>query len=164
MLGLLHREPQASQDAPGLRLAELDVVRPIDDCAQPLERPQLGAEAMRGGLAQQRTPERLQLLAIRTRRPAACGHRWQSVDAALIQHRLPRASGQARHTHCMRGLRRRLARQQHSPRFANAAVPSSPVAFSPCLAPHTFQLSVPGMVTSALVLICRSMNSVVFES
>jgi beta-lactamase class A len=91
-------------------------VQPFDEDAHPLERPQLGPEAMRGGLVQQRAPQRLQLFIAQPSRPAACGHCSQRVDAALSQYRLARVRGLARHTHCLRGLCWCLARQQHSPR------------------------------------------------
>lgn len=84
-LGLLHRKPQAAQDAPDLRLAELDAVQPLDEYAHSLERPQFGAEAMLGGFVKQRPSQRLQLLGIQAGRAASRGHGARRVDAALVE-------------------------------------------------------------------------------
>jgi hypothetical protein len=115
-LGLLHREPQATQDAPDLRLAELDTVQTFDDHANSLERPQLSAEAMLSGFVQQRPSQRLQLLAVQTSRAATRGHSAQRVDATLIEQRLPCVRGLPRHADRMRRFCRRLARQHHPTR------------------------------------------------
>ena len=103
-LGLLDRETQAAEDAPDVRLAELDAVLPLDEYAHALERPQLGAEAMLGRALQQRSAQRLQLLIVQTRWPASPGHRSQRVDATLIEQRLPCVHRLSRHTHGMRSL------------------------------------------------------------
>jgi len=55
-------------------VAELDAVQPLNEHAHSLERPQLGAKAMRGGFIQQRAAQALQLLVIQTRRPTSRGH------------------------------------------------------------------------------------------
>ena len=48
-LGLLHRKAQAAQDAPDLRLAELDAVALLDEDPHALECPEFGAKAVFGG-------------------------------------------------------------------------------------------------------------------
>lgn len=92
-LGLLHREPQAAEDAPDLRLPELDPVQALDENAHTLERPQLGAEAVLRRAPQQRTSQCLQLLVVQTRRATSRGHRSQCIDATFIEHRLSHVRG-----------------------------------------------------------------------
>jgi hypothetical protein len=105
----LHRETQAPQDAPDLRLAKLDAVHPLDERAHSLERPQFGAEAMLGGFVQKRPSQRLQLRLIQACRTASRGHGAQRVDATFIEHRLPRVRRLPSHADRMRRLCRRLA-------------------------------------------------------
>ena len=113
-LGLLYRKAQIAQQAPDLRLPELDAVQPLDEYAHALECPQLGAESVLGRALQQDAAQGLQLLLVQPRRPTAGGHGAQSVDTTLIEHRLPGVRGLPRHAHRMRCLRGRLASQQHS--------------------------------------------------
>jgi hypothetical protein len=92
-------------------------VQALDEGAHPLERPQLGAEAVCQRPLQQRGAQTLTLP--RVQLPwAADGHASQRIDAAFIEPGLRGVCRLSSDTNRMCRLRRRLARQ-HQPPGAN---------------------------------------------
>jgi predicted RNase H-like HicB family nuclease len=89
----LHRKAHAAEDAPDLRLPELDTVQPLDEHAHALERPQLGAKAVLGGFVQQRSAQDLQLPVVQARWSFSCGHGPQLVTQGEdLEHALGEAA------------------------------------------------------------------------
>jgi len=101
-----------------VHLAEGDTIQLPDEFAYPLERPQLGTEAMRQRAMQQRRAKTVELLRIELRRPP-CGHGTQGVDAAFIKPRLPGVCRLPGDADCLGRFGRRLP-SQHQPASAHS--------------------------------------------
>ena len=113
-LGLLRTEAQSPQNPPDLRLAELHAVQPLDNDTDALERPQIGAKAVLGGLLQNGAAHLVKLARVELGWPTPTGHRTQSFDAAFIQQPLPCVHRLARDAHRQRHFGGTLAREQHA--------------------------------------------------
>ncbi len=92
-----------------------DAVPALNENANVLERPKLGAKAMLCGFVHEHWAKGLQLLLVHAPL-AALAMAWLAARrAALIEYGFPRARRLPCHAYRIRGLRSRLARQQHSP-------------------------------------------------
>ena len=92
-------------------LAKTHAMHSLDDCANTLERPQLGPKSVLGGTSQKSSTHAGQLLRIELGWAASLRHRAQCINAAFIEKTLPGVYGLPSRTYGKRNFGTSFARE-----------------------------------------------------